>query len=231
MRINSPETLERLHRQLQGCRYLICLDLEATCDEYPSGMAESEREHYPLIVPADEMETIELGVVVIDLQRKCKQIDEFDSFVKPWLHPVLSPFCTQLTTITQDQVDAADTYDEVRVKFDAFIGSYLGSGVVWCSWGDYDRLQLEADARRTNTTPMLQGVPHVNVDQVFTSLIGSESPDLKTAVEAAGLRWSGQYHRGIDDAKNIARLMAKLLNRNVSPSQARGGVIGKPGDS
>ena len=36
-----------------------------------------------------------------------KVVDEFASFVRPVRHPQLTAFCTELTSITQAQVDAA----------------------------------------------------------------------------------------------------------------------------
>ena len=37
-------------------------------------------------------------------------ISEFSEFVKPTINPILSDFCTQLTGITQDQVNNSDEF-------------------------------------------------------------------------------------------------------------------------
>lgn len=41
------------------------------------------------------------------------QIDQFHSYVRPNLHPTLTPFCTELTGIQQSQVDAAPPFHQV----------------------------------------------------------------------------------------------------------------------
>lgn len=135
MKISNPETLWSLHHRLRSCRYLICLDLEATCDEYPDDLSAEARASYTLQVAPEDMETIEIGATVIDLHNAGALVGEFDSFVRPALHPKLTSFCKGLTTIEQGQVDAAGSYGDVKVLFDAFIRPYRRSGVMWCSWG------------------------------------------------------------------------------------------------
>lgn len=91
----------------QGAEYLYCVDLEATCDEV--GESESPR---PLAVVPDQMETIEVGLVVIDLET-LEIVDEFQRFVRPQINPILTVFCKKLTSIHQVDVDSARTYVEV----------------------------------------------------------------------------------------------------------------------
>jgi hypothetical protein len=76
--------LQSIQNLLAPYRYLYCVDLEATCDEV--GESESPR---PLAVVPDQMETIEVGLVVIDLET-LETIDEFQRFVRPQINPILS---------------------------------------------------------------------------------------------------------------------------------------------
>jgi hypothetical protein len=48
------------------------------------------------------------------LQATNTVVDEYRVYVKPVVHPKLSAFCTELTGITQAQVDAAEPMDAVR---------------------------------------------------------------------------------------------------------------------
>lgn len=77
---------------MQHDNYLV-IDLEATCCD--SGT-----------IPQGEMEMIEIGAVVADA-RSLQPVDEFGAFVRPVRHPILTEFCTALTSITQQQVDTA----------------------------------------------------------------------------------------------------------------------------
>ncbi|MNQ59901.1 sporulation inhibitor KapD [compost metagenome] len=89
------------------------------------------------------METIEIGLVVIDLET-LEIVDEFQRFVRPQINPILTDFCRKLTSIQQADVDSAGTYVEVGRELGAFITHYPNAA--WASWGDYDARQLERDA-------------------------------------------------------------------------------------
>ncbi|MCY1061830.1 3'-5' exonuclease [Nannocystis sp. SCPEA4] len=174
-------------------RYLV-VDLEATCDE-----------HHAL--PREDTEIIEIGAVLVD-GATLEPLDEFQSFVRPVVHPRLTPFCTQLTTITQADVARAPTFRFVAPKLAAF-----GQGALFCSWGGYDRNQLERDARRAGIRAPL-GPRHLNLKEAFARAAG-EARELGTqgALRRVGLAPTGTHHRGIDDARNIARLLPWALGR------------------
>ncbi len=182
-------------------RYLI-VDLEATCDEHHE-------------IPRDETEIIEIGALLLD-GTTLTPIDEFNSFVRPVVHPRLTPFCTRLTTISQEDVARAPTFRFVAPKLAAF-----GQDALFCSWGAYDRSQLERDARRCGIrTPL--GPRHLNLKEAFARAAGDRSESgTYAALRRVGLAPTGTHHRGIDDARNIARLLPFALGRVPVPA-ARG---------
>jgi inhibitor of KinA sporulation pathway (predicted exonuclease) len=89
------------------------------------------------------METIEIGLVVIDLE-SLEIVDEFQRFVRPQINPTLTIFGKKLTSIQQADVDGARTYQEVGDELRRFAASYPNAA--WASWGDYDARQLERAA-------------------------------------------------------------------------------------
>ncbi len=111
-------------------RYII-VDLEATCWEG---------------VRSPDMETIEIGAVML-ASGQGPAMDEFGSFVRPVVHPQLSDFCRELTSIHQEDVDWADPFPTVLRRFRAWIGS---GPFCLCSWGNYDLNQLRSDCRRNS---------------------------------------------------------------------------------
>jgi inhibitor of KinA sporulation pathway (predicted exonuclease) len=163
-----------------------------------------------LIVSPDEMETIEIGLVVIDL-RTLETVELFQRYVRPVLHPTLTTFNTRLTSIKQSDVETAKAFPEVAMEVSTFLQKY--SNAVWGSWGHYDADQLAADARRSGCTPILAGIQYLDLEQRYRGVFACPSIGLRQAVEALGLVWSGRYHRGIDDAKNLANMVALLLKR------------------
>ena len=169
--------------------YLV-IDFEASCCDAGT-------------VPRHEMEIIEFGVVMVDTD--FRTIDEFQSFVKPVRHPLLTPFCTQLTSIRQQDVDSAPTFPECIATFKAWLHRY--ADFAFCSWGDYDRNQLQQDSD-FHHIPNPISAPHRNVKRLFSERQGSTKKyGLSEAVAKTGQAFSGTHHRGIDDARNIARLL------------------------
>jgi 3'-5' exoribonuclease 1 len=180
--------------------YLV-VDLEATCDDKGA-------------VPRAESEIIEIGAVLVEADT-LRAVEEFQTFVRPVVHPTLTAFCTELTTITQADVDGAPLFTEVAPELAAF-----GAGAIFCSWGNYDRNQLEADARRHGIAMPLPG-PHMNLKDVFARAVGGRRRGNRNALARVGLAATGTHHRGIDDARNIARLLPFALGRAPIPEAHR----------
>ena len=195
--------LQAIQNLLAPYRYLYCVDLEATCDE----VGESEFPRPPAVVP-EQMETIEIGLVVIDLET-LEVVDEFQRFVRPQINPILTDFCKQLTSIQQTDVDNARTYVEVSRELGAFIARYPNAA--WASWGDYDARQLERDSGLAKCPSLLAGLQHFNVRKWRKGLYDKQPKSLKEAVEAMGLAWQGTYHRVIDDTRNVASIIKEML--------------------
>lgn len=152
------------------------------------------------------MEIIEIGAVRLDAS--LAPAGEFSSFVRPVVEPVLSDFCTELTSITQADVDAADPFSMVFPAFTAWIGA--GAHRL-CSWGFYDVGQFRLDcARHGIAFPVELEREHLNLKTAFAAWQGVRRCGMARALEHLGLPLEGTHHRGIDDARNIAAI-AQLL--------------------
>lgn len=180
--------------------YYLVIDLEATCDD--AG-----------VIPRDETEIIEIGAVLCDAE-SLSPVQEWQSFVKPRRHPKLTPFCTELTSITQPEVDGAPSFPDAIKALAVFV---KGRDLLFCSWGDYDKNQLDHDARKHGVALPL-GRAHLNLKQAFREKSGDNRKlGVGQALARVGLRFDGTAHRGIDDARNIARLLPYSLGREPIP--------------
>lgn len=195
--------LQSIQNLLAPYRYLYCVDLEATCDE-----AEKSGPPRQVVVVPDQMETIEIGLVVIDLE-SLEIVDEFQRFVRPQINPILTDFCKKLTSIQQADVDAALNYQGIGEELRTFAARYPDAA--WASWGDYDARQLERDAGFAGCPSLLEGLPHFNARKWHAGLYDDRPKSLKQTVESLGLVWQGTYHRGIDDARNVASIIKEML--------------------
>lgn len=176
--------------------FFLVIDLEATCDT----------DHR---ISKYEMEIIEIGAVLVD-SATLKPVDELGTFVKPIRHPVLTKFCTELTTIKQSDVEDAPLFPEALAKLRALIGRH-GGDALFCSWGDYDRNQLTQDARLHGVT-LPFGDRHLNLKKRFSERQNlPKKLGMGQVLQHCGLELIGTHHRGIDDARNIARVLPWIV--------------------
>jgi inhibitor of KinA sporulation pathway (predicted exonuclease) len=177
---------------------LLIVDLESTCWENhiaPSGARQS----------VDEMEIIEFGCVIAT--RAGEVLDKCSFLVRPKVHPELSPFCQQLTTISQAMVDAAPLFTEVVPEIDAWLRQWPDL-TYWTSWGNYDRRHIEAQSMREGVMPGFMRLPHLNLKTIWKNTTGERKRNgLGSALKYHNLAFEGRPHRGIDDACNMARLL------------------------
>jgi inhibitor of KinA sporulation pathway (predicted exonuclease) len=59
---------------------------------------------------------------------------------------------------------------------------------------------------------MLADIQHMNIKKWHWKIFNCQAMSLRPAVENAGIEWSGQYHRGIDDARNLGLLVAVMIS-------------------
>lgn len=182
---------------LEQYDYYLVLDLEATCCN-----RETIKRH--------QMEIIEIGAVMVEAQ-ELTIIDQFQTFIKPVRFPILTEFCQSLTTIAQAQVDHAPEYGEAIADLKRWLSNYPNS--VFGSWGDYDYNQFKQDSQ-VHKLPFPIAYPHINLKKLFSETQGlSKRYGMAQALELAGIPLAGTHHRGIDDARNIAKLLPFILSR------------------
>ncbi|MDT8307672.1 MAG: 3'-5' exonuclease [Anaerolineae bacterium] len=172
---------------------LIVVDLEATCWE-----------HGP--PPGEESEIVEIGLCLLDIPTGRLELKR-SILIRPE-RSRLSPFCSELTTLTQEQVDQGISFAEACALLR---GEYNSRRRIWASYGDYDRRQLEEQCADRGV-PYPFGLTHLNVKSLAALILRLEQEvPLPEALAHFGWKLEGVYHRGDDDAWNIARLLRALL--------------------
>jgi 3'-5' exoribonuclease 1 len=174
----------------------VIVDLEATCWEKGT--------------PVDCTEIIEVGAVLLDGGNGLKVLKEFDSFVHPPVHPVLSEFCKRLTAISQQDVDAALPFAPV---FEEFVGWIGGDRHIFCSWGNYDLRQIQVECKRNQIALPGAFKQGINLKGEFAAFRKVRPCGFIQAMRILHIPAIGVHHRGIDDARNIARIAEWLLPR------------------
>lgn len=172
----------------------VIFDLEATCED-------------KTIKNKFDRETIEIGTVKIV---NGKIIDEFQAFIQPIRNKKLTDFCIELTHITQEQVDSAPRFQEAIYNF----CEWAGEDAEFLSWGIYDKKQLEKDSKCFGMEVNWIS-KHRNIKEEYQLVKGlSRAVSTVTAMEIEKLKFEGLHHRGIDDARNIAKIYLKVIDEN-----------------
>lgn len=193
---------------LEHYAYYLVLDLEATCCDHNT-------------IKRHEMEIIEIGVVMVEASTLAT-IDEFQTFVKPVRYPILTEFCKSLTSITQAQVDQASEYVDAIALLKRWLSNYPNA--VFGSWGDYDRNQFKQDSK-FHRVPFPIAYPHINLKHLFSATQGlPKRYGMAEALQLAGIELAGTHHRGIDDARNIAKLLPFILGRQPLERSSHGSI-------
>jgi inhibitor of KinA sporulation pathway (predicted exonuclease) len=174
--------------------YYLIVDVEATC--FDEGA-----------VPRHEMEIIEIGAVM-QSSRTFEVESEFQTFVRPVRHPQLTEFCTDLTGITQENVAGVPPYREALEAMKEWMYAFGDS--LFCSWGDYDRNQFNQDCEYHQVAyPFRSG--HLNLKAEFSRALSRKKKlGIADAVRHLGMNFEGSHHRGLDDARNIARIVRRV---------------------
>ncbi len=173
----------------------IIYDLEATCwENTPIGYVQ---------------ETIEIGAFRINAYGEVR--GRFNRFVKPVVHPTLSPFCRQLTSIGQEDVNRARIFPDVIEEFQDW-ARIDEEDYLLCSWGSFDKKMFINDCllHRLDADWV---EPHVNLkEQYRLKKRAKKGIGLRKAVEQEGILFTGMHHRGISDAENLVKLFLKYMD-------------------
>lgn len=179
-------------------KFITVVDLEATCWNSSESQA------------GQPAEIIEIGMVLLNTETG-EVVNPVSMKVKPQLSTV-SQFCTDLTGLTQKDVEKAPSLQKVC---EYLRKQYNSHRYVWASYGEWDRYMMDRAVETTGVKSPFSGV-HTNVQAVFGwTLPPTQKNDLslQRAVEAAGLTWVGRAHSGVDDAHNAANLLWTVLRR------------------
>lgn len=168
----------------------LVVDLEATCELNDRNYGN---------------ETIEIGAVMVASNGDV--IGEFNEFIRPIKKPILTDFCKDLTSIQQSDVDGAEYFPQVWKKFCDWVSSY-DDNAVFCSWGYYDKNQLRNDC---NLYDLSYDYPwfnrHISLKHQYVQITGKRKCGMAAALRSFKIPLDGTHHRGIDDARNIVKIL------------------------
>ncbi|KAF7662370.1 hypothetical protein LDENG_00237430 [Lucifuga dentata] len=195
--------------------YLIVIDFESTCWR--------EKNNY-------SQEIIEFPAVLLNTSTGEVE-SEFHTYVQPQEHPILSDFCTELTGITQMQVEAGIPLHICLSRFSRWLQTLqLQMGVVFprehvgsasspsqkpctfLTWSDWDLgvcLQYECKRKQLYKPDVLN--TWIDLRSTYKLFYSRKPKGLNGALQDLGIQFSGREHSGLDDARNTAQLAARMM--------------------
>jgi inhibitor of KinA sporulation pathway (predicted exonuclease) len=192
-------------------QFLICIDFEATCDE-------TSEDHPELDVTRDAQEIIEFPWVVLDTST-LEIVGQEQKYILPE-NTKVTEFCTNLTQITGEILkEQGVSFQEAISSFAEFVNTnYVKENKTFCivAHGKWDLAQLRYEAKRKEIE--LEPWMHKFIDlrEVFrywgkVKRRRITSTSLDSMCKALHITFSGQEHSGIDDATNIAKILASII--------------------
>lgn len=207
-----PRRMSVRERRREPCKqdlhFLLVLDFEAQCRE-------GER--------MQPQEIVEFPTVAINLRNMIAT--EFHSYCRPEVYPRITEFCTELTGITQDMVEGAPTLKEVLLQHQHWLrhvlgldpscadGSGGGPTYAYVTCGDWDlRTCLPKQMRSLGTKAPAGYSRWINIKRAFEAWYQSKAHGMTGMLSSLGLALDGRHHSGIDDTRNITKVVSAMLH-------------------
>ena len=196
--------------------FLVVLDFEWTCDKVKNPPP-AEIIEFPSVL-------VEVGVNAGVAPRV---VDQFQQYVRPTEQPKLSAFCTELTAITQAQIDAHGIpLQEALKRYSAWLQSHglvntegrkIEEGPTWAvvTWSDADLMStLQPQLSRLDLPMPSYFESWINLKLSFKSHFREEPHGgLQACVERQGLSFVGRAHSGLVDSVNTAALAMLMVRQ------------------
>ena len=181
--------------------YFLILDFEA-----------NQNTRYPDVKEIIEFPVLKLNVKTLEIE------STFHTYVQPTVEPSITAFITDLTGITQDMVKGKPILSMVLDQLHHWMMSegLLDGKVnfIFVTCGDWD-----LKTALSNNCAFLKLEYHdylkrwINIKAYFQLVTGKKGSGMDSMLTDLGLTLDGRHHSGIDDSRNIAKILVELMRR------------------
>jgi len=207
-------------------KFFCVVDFEATCWE--SDQTKGEKNNL-----GNPYEIIEFPSVLFKFNPDnytLEYVDEFQKYCKPVINPILSEFYTKLTGIKQETVDAAEIFPYVFKKHFDWLLTHVENpnDVILLSCGVWDfESALPQELKRwsrnkelydksPNEYDLIVNTPKVyknfiNVKDIYSSFYQIKAYGMVGMLNHLNIKLEGRHHSGLDDSKNIDKILQKIF--------------------
>ena len=209
--------------------YLCLLDFMATCNDGP---------------PPKPQEIIEFPAILLNVETG-KVEGKFHCYVSPDAHPILSSYCTELTGITQDQVDSGISLMEALDMHKEWLDEHglislseplqqdenkdeSKKTFLFATCGDWDLkvcLPNQVEYHKQKLPASFQS--WVNIKWPFENMYHKKVRGIADMLNEMGLQPESRTNTGLDDCLNLAHICQRMIQFGWMPNPTAGeGRIG-----
>lgn len=176
---------------------VVVVDIEATCWKGSK------------TPPGEQSEIIEVGVCLLDTVSGTSTAKR-SLLIKPTRSKV-SHFCTKLTSISPEMVADGISFAEACAILQH---DYATKSRLWISWGNYDHKMFVNQCASYGVDYPFSDL-HMNIKEIFAKVEAlPKQVGMARALKMLELPLEGTHHRGHDDAWNISRIIALIIQRH-----------------
>jgi len=189
--------------------YYIIFDLEF--NQYNSNSLQNTKEK-PCRCP---FEIIQIGAVKLDLN--FNMVATFNRLVKPTIYENISPFITELTGISIDQLSLEESFPDIYKSFIEFINE---NDSVFCIWGMSDIKELFRNIEYHELDEKLISKMYINLQPYvskYFKLPKVKLLRLQNAVELLNIKVDNEFHDALHDAEYTSEIFKKIYTPSIEP--------------
>lgn len=200
---------------MSDTKYICVLDFEANCG---LNMKELKMDNEVIEFPS-VLWKYEEGAMV--------KISEFQLFCKPKHTPVLTQFCKDLTKITQEQVDAGVSFPVafkqhemwLRLHVPDFDNMVHSNSILLVTYGEWDMATMAPKEYRNYNMKDIHSfyLKYCNVKTDYSKFYKhGKKFGMATTLEYLNIPLEGTHHSGIDDSRNISKILIRMFDDGTS---------------
>lgn len=156
-------------------------------------------------------EIIEIGAIKLD--NYMKPLKEFKAYIKPEVIPVLNPKISEITNITEEDLEDGLTFAEGIEKLQELIDE----GDIICSWAKDDIIEIINNAFffKYNNLNWLKN--YLDLQEYSTKILGKKkSLSLKSALDELKIKVDdSKLHDALNDAVYTSEVFKRIYNSRI----------------
>ena len=164
--------------------------------------------------PGEYFEVVQIGAIILELEPNLTEVAAFEVLTRPEFNPVLSEYFTELTGITNADLDTGAV--SFGAGFDQFVQFCAGTNQVLCNGWDYRVLHDNCTWRGVDW-PFDAG-SFGNLRPMFEKRVGTANNAAWSSnmPVSLGLPAPGGAHTGLGDVRAIAIALRTMLRESLA---------------